>query len=207
MGATIEVVRLDDGQVPAAAGVLARAFFPDPTFTRVLPDEQHRAAALPAIMQMVVTFCQRHGECYTTAGDVQAAAAWNAPGSETTEERMMAAGFGAAAAAMGEAATGRLLAAFEHFEGLRAHAVPDPHWYLMVVGVEPALQGQGVGGRLLQPVLARADASGLACYLETATLRDVQFYTRHGFQVVEEGDVPDVGEHYWTMRRAPTAHG
>ena len=72
----------------------------------------------------------------------------------------------------------------------------------MLIGVEPALQGQGVGGKLLQPVLARADASGLACYLETATLRDVQFYTRHGFQVVEEGDVPGADEHYWTMRRA-----
>jgi GNAT superfamily N-acetyltransferase len=207
MGATIEVVRLDDEQIPAAAAVLARAFFPDPLFIRVLPDEQHRAAALPAIMQMIVTYCQRYGECYTTAGAVRAVAAWNAPGSETTEERMMAAGFGAAAAAMGDAATGRLLAVVEHFDGLRARALPDPHWYLMVVGVEPNLQGQGVGGGLLQPVLARADATGLACYLETATLRDVQFYTRHGFQVLEEGDVPGVGEHYWTMRRAPAARG
>jgi len=51
MGATIEIVRLDDGQIPAAAGVLARAFFPDPLFTHVLPDEPHRAAALPAIIR------------------------------------------------------------------------------------------------------------------------------------------------------------
>jgi len=207
MGAMIEIVRLDDGQIPTAAAVLARAFFPDPLFTHVLPDEPHRAAALPAIMQMLVTYCQRYGECYTTAGAVQAAAAWSAPGSAATEERMMAAGFGAAAAAMGEAATGRLLAVVEHFEALRARDVPDPHWYLMVVGVEPTLQGQGVGGRLLQPVLARADAAGLACYLETATLRDVEFYTRHGFQVLAEDDVPGVGEHYWTMRRAPAARG
>ena len=207
MGATIEVVRLDDGQIPAAAAVLARAFFPDPLFTHVLPDEPHRAAALPAIMQMLVTFCQRYGECYTTAGDVGPPPPGTGPGSETTDERMMAAGFGATAAAMGDAATGRLLTVVEHFDRLRARALPDPHWYLMLVGVEPALQGQGVGGRLLQPVFARADASGLDCYLETATLRDVQFYTRHGFQVVEEGDVPDVGEHYWTMRRAPAAGG
>jgi ribosomal protein S18 acetylase RimI-like enzyme len=203
MAAALEVVRLDDTRVPAAAAVLARAFFPDPLFAHVLPDEPHRAAALPALMQVVVTYCQRYGECYTTAGVVRAAAAWNAPGSEPSEERMTAAGFGTAAAAMGDAATGRMLAVVEHFEGLRARAVPDPHWYLMVVGVEPALQGQGVGGRLLQPVFARADAAGQSCYLETATSRDVQFYTRHGFEVVEEGTVPGAGAPYWTMRRPP----
>jgi hypothetical protein len=31
----------------------------------------------------------------------------------------------------------------------------------------------------------------------------VPFYEMHGFEVVEEGDLPDGGYYYWTMRRPP----
>ena len=203
MSASTDVVRLDDAQISTAAAVLGRAFAADPLFAHVLPDERRRAAALPALMQVAVTNCQRHGACYTTAGGVRGVAAWNGPGNEITDEQMMAAGFGAAAAQMGDEAVGRLFGVIQYWDGLRARALPGPHWYLMVLGVEPAHQGRGIGGRLIAPVLAQADAAGLACYLETELARDVEFYTRHGFAVLAEGEVPDAGVHYWTMSRPP----
>jgi GNAT superfamily N-acetyltransferase len=205
MGTSVDVVRLDDVQIPAAAAVLARAFAADPFFEHVLPDAAQRQAALPAIMSVLVAHCQRHGACYTTAGGVQGIAAWNAPGNAITEEQMMAAGFGAAAAQMGAAAVGRLLAVYEYLEALRLRTLPGRHWYLMLLGVEPAHQGQGLGSRLIAPVLAQADADGLPAYLETFVQRDVTFYTHHGFAVLEEGDEPSAGLHYWTMHRLPAA--
>jgi MFS family permease len=51
-----------------------------------------------------------------------------------------------------------------------------PHWYLWLLGVDPDRQGQGVGSALLAPILARADAEGLPCALETLTERNVWFY-------------------------------
>jgi hypothetical protein len=33
--------------------------------------------------------------------------------------------------------------------------------------------------------------------------RNVTFYKKHGFDVVVEGDIPNGGPHYWTMRREP----
>ena len=106
---------------------------------------------------------------------------------------------------MGDEAVGRLFAVIDYWNGLRTRALPGPHWYLMVLGVEPAHQGQGIGRRLIAPVLRQADAAGLPCYLETELPRDVEFYTRHGFAVAEEGHVPGVGLHYWTMSRPPAA--
>jgi GNAT superfamily N-acetyltransferase len=205
MGTNADVVRLDDAQIPEAAAVLGRAFAADPLYAGVLPDERQRAAALPAIMAAIARYCQRYGACYTTADGVQGAALWNGPGSEITDERIMAAGFGDAIARMSEEGSARLLAVVGHLEELRTRALPGPHWYLMVLGVEPARQGQGIGSRLIAPVLAQADAAGLPCYLETALARDVEFYTRHGFAVLQEGDVPGIGDHYWTMSRPPAA--
>jgi GNAT superfamily N-acetyltransferase len=40
----------------------------------------------------------------------------------------------------------------------------QPHWYLEIMVVNPASQGQGVGSRLLQPILKQASEEGLACY-------------------------------------------
>ena len=42
--------------------------------------------------------------------------------------------------------------------------VPEPHWYLLLLGVDDPYRGQGLGGRLIEPVLARA-RQGEGCLL------------------------------------------
>jgi ribosomal protein S18 acetylase RimI-like enzyme len=81
--------------------------------------------------------------------------------------------------------------------------VTTDHWYLTVLGVEPERQNQGIGGALMQPLLARADAEGLPCYLETLSERNLLFYRRNGFEVTFSGEVPDGGPMAWAMVRQP----
>ena len=83
------------------------------------------------------------------------------------------------------------------------HFAPAAHWYLFYLGVTPAQQGRGMGSALLQPVLARADAAALPCYLETGVARNLRFYERHGFQVVAEGVLSHGGPRLWAMLREP----
>jgi GNAT superfamily N-acetyltransferase len=71
------------------------------------------------------------------------------------------------------------------------------------MGVDPGYQRLGIGGALLAPVLAKADAAGAPCYLETQTADNVRFYQRHGFTVVEKGEVPGQGWPMWAMLREP----
>ena len=82
---------------------------------------------------------------------------------------------------------------------------PEPHWYLMILGVDPPHQGRGVGGELMQPVLAQCDRDGLPAYLETQKARNVPFYRKHGFEVLRETEAPSGGPHWWLMKRAPRA--
>lgn len=82
----------------------------------------------------------------------------------------------------------------------------EPHWYLEALGVHPAGQGRGVGGRLMSMGLQRADADGLPCYLETSDPNNEGFYRQFGFEVVQ----PHLqhlagGPAYLGMRRAPRA--
>lgn len=83
------------------------------------------------------------------------------------------------------------------------HPAP-PYWYLEVVGVEPDVRGLGIGTRLLEPVLARADEAGQPCYLETMTRRNVGWYQKLGFEVRRAGvSITPGGPPNWTMLCPP----
>jgi predicted ester cyclase/GNAT superfamily N-acetyltransferase len=195
--------RLDPARLAAIGALLARAFHDDPMYIYALPNAAHRARVLPAYLTAGATYGHVFGALDLTPGELRGAAVWIGPaGREITPERLAAAGFPAALTALGDEGRARLALAGMHMDELRRRAVPGPHWYLMLIGIEPEAQGQGLGARLLGTGLARADAEGLPCYLETASARNVPFYQRHGFAVVEAGEIPG-GFRYWAMRRMP----
>ena len=76
--------------------------------------------------------------------------------------------------------------------GARLHPA-DRHWYLETMGVARGAQRQGVGGRLLEPVLEIADRDQVDCYLETAEPRNAEYYARHGFVVENPAPAAGVG--------------
>ena len=79
-----------------------------------------------------------------------------------------------------------------------------PHWELLIVGVDPALQGRGRGSALVRDGLARADDSGLPCYLNTNTPANLPFYGHLGFTVLEQASLGKDGPPAWAMRRDAT---
>lgn len=86
--------------------------------------------------------------------------------------------------------------------GVERRHPKKPHYYLSILGVDPARQGEGIGSALLQPMLRRCDQEGVGAYLETSTERNVRFYSRHGFRATGEVQLPK-GPPMWLMWRDP----
>ena len=59
------------------------------------------------------------------------------------------------------------------------------------IGVDPEQRGRGLGQPLMARVLEVADAEEVACYLESSNPRNLSFYERLGFEVLEEVTLPN----------------
>jgi GNAT superfamily N-acetyltransferase len=77
------------------------------------------------------------------------------------------------------------------------------HWYLSLLGTDPDARGHGLGSAVLEPVLQRCDSDGVGAYLESSKERNIDFYVRHGFRVIEEIKLPR-GPRMWPMWRDPS---
>lgn len=77
----------------------------------------------------------------------------------------------------------RLVRGLGAVKKMEAQHPPERHHYLQVLGVDPTLQGQGQGSRLLAAGLEQVDRERLGAFLETSNQRNLPLYRRHGFEV------------------------
>jgi len=188
----------------AAATIQGRAFLDDPLFQFVFPDQAEREQRLPWVMRIGLAIGVQVGHVHTTRGAMLGHAVWLPPGdTHLSDARLAEAGFVEPERHMGESAVARFGAFMEQASAIHERLLPMPHWYLMILGVDPPLQGRGVGGELMKLTIANADAARLPCYLETAKERNLAFYRKHGFEVAEEHAGVGGGPKMWMMIRRP----
>ena len=197
-------ILLQQTQTEKATEILTNAFYNDPMFRYIMPEEPAKYNALKWFCRMTLDVSQPYNQIYTTPGDLKGIAAWIPPGhAPLSTLRLLQAGLYALPFKLGWNNTGRFMSLFSIIEEHHKHEMQEPHWYLFMLGVEPAYQSQGIGSMLVQPVLKQADSEGLPCYLQTSTESAIRFYQRHGFEVVWKGELPGDSSYIWTMKRDP----
>ena len=194
-------VPLTASHIPHAAILLARAFHKDPFFTCVLPDPYRRARVLPWLSERMLRYGLRYGTVYTTPS-IEGIAIWLGPQHPNLQ-------------LLGTLQTGLFLLPFKlslpefqrslrlnNYAGrLHKTSVTGPHLYLLQLGVEPSLQGQGIGWTLTRQVLAQADRLALPCYLETNNAKNLAGYERNGFVITGHGQAYPGSAQTWAMLR------
>ena len=178
--------------------VLARAFQDDPVMACIFPDEADRRERLPPLFETWMEHIHLpHDECWTT-DDRAGAALWDPPG--TWRIRFIAQ-LSLAPRIVRVFGT-RLFVALQLLDALQARHPNAPHAYLALLGADPVKQGQGIGTQLMAPMLARCDRDALPAYLESSNEKNLPFYRRHGFELLDTYDTP-VGPRVWLMWREP----
>lgn len=177
------VRELSPGDVELAADTIVLAFAADPITRWTWPDPRTYLAAMPRLVRAF------GGNAFThqSADGVEGGAAlWLPPGVGPDQEAM-------GALMQSTLSPEQLEKAMGFFKQMAEYHPHEPHWYLPLIGVDPAQQGKGHGDALMAHAMARCDRERMPAYLESTNPRNVSLYRRHGFEPLGEirsGDSP-----------------
>jgi len=192
-----DVRKATTADVPALARSLARAFDDDPVMGWLFPDPRRRPRWTERFFSVRLRQLLRQDEVWATA-DGTGAALWAQP----DRWKLSTAETVSLVARIVGGVGRRTPRGLRGLELIEEHHPREPHWYLAVLGVDPEVQGGGLGSALLAPVLRACDEDGVAAYLESSKERNIAFYARHGFRVTDELRMPK-GPPVWLMWRDP----
>lgn len=90
-----------------------------------------------------------------------------------------------------------------HAKKVHHSAIKSPHWYLLSLSVQPALQGKSLGSKMLKPMLEYFDNTKQSCYLETHNQKNIPFYEKNGFKMMSITKLPKSDTNHYSMLRNP----
>ena len=161
-----------------AIGVLTLAFSGDPMARWSLPHPAKYLATFSSIARAFGGSAFEKGTAYIANG-FTGAALWLPPGAGPDEESLRR--------LFDENTDSDIKKDMQGiFEQMEKFHPTEPHWYLPMIGVDPAHQGAGVGSALMTEALKAVDRDGLIAYLESSNPRNISLYERHGFEVIGE---------------------
>jgi ribosomal protein S18 acetylase RimI-like enzyme len=197
MGATtkLPVTTVAPADAERAVAVIVLAFGADPAARWTYPDAHDYITHFPAMVRAFGGGAFAAGTAHRV-GQFAGAALWLPPGRHPDEAAMQATLERSLPAA-------RLREIGAVFERMRGHHPREPHWYLPVIGVDPAHQHQGHGSALLRHALAQCDRDGMPAYLESSNPANISLYERHGFVVldtIQVGSSPSISPMLRTPR-------
>ena len=169
---------VSEAEQARAVATIVLAFGTDPMARWSMPDPETYLTHFPALVRAFAGNAFAEANAHVVA-DFAGVAVWLAPGRESDGDAMVA----IMEKAMDPA---RFAEGGAVFEQMAEFHPAEPHWYLPLIGVDPARQGQGLGSALMRHALKECDRTGVPAYLESSNPGNVPFYQQHGFTLMGE---------------------
>jgi RimJ/RimL family protein N-acetyltransferase len=157
-----------------AIDTIVLAFAADPVARWTWPDSHQYLTTMPNLVRAFGGNAFAHGTAYCT-NDCAGAALWLPPGVHPEDETLDV-------IMQTTVSTSNRDEVFSMFEQMARYHPGEPHWYLPLIGVDPAHQGKGHGDALMAHALQSCDRDHLPAYLESTNPRNISLYRRHGFE-------------------------
>jgi ribosomal protein S18 acetylase RimI-like enzyme len=159
----------------AVVGALVLAFVSDPLVRWAFPDPHQYLSHFPRFVRAFGGKAFENQSAHL-AEDCAGAALWLPPGVQPDETILVPVVERAVKAE-------QLPRVFALLEEMGRFHPTERHWYLPLIGVDPAKHRNGYGSTLLRHALQRVDQDHLPAYLESSNPANISLYERHGFEV------------------------
>ena len=160
----------------AAINVVVLAFSADPAARWLYPDPHQYSVNFPSFVRAFGGKAFEQGSAYSIDG-CSGAALWLPPGAQPDEETLVG-------LIQRTVSDERQEEIFPVLEEMGSYHPSEPHWYLPLIGVDPALHGKGYGSALMEHALIQCDRDKKFAYLESSNPKNMTLYERHGFELL-----------------------
>ena len=198
------MIPLERKDAKRASTMCARAFFEEPFYKIVFPDETTRFKKLLNFFHFRIKYGLNYGKVYTTSKNIENIAIWlptEKPGMPFS--RMLRCGVLLSVLTIGISSVRRLMDIEKYLAAMHSKTITGFHWHLSPVAVDPSVQGQGKGSHLMKPMFKKFDGEKISCFLETQTPKNVEIYEHLGFKTMYIKEIPKLGMTNWSMLREP----
>jgi ribosomal protein S18 acetylase RimI-like enzyme len=201
----LDVVPVDRNDSVRVGAVLASAFHDAEQWIAVVPDPEVRRRKLEEMFAGTIKLTYAADGIAERTRGFEAVAIWLPPGRAIGAWAVVRSGFASARFVVTPPFPNllRLMGMMRQFDQTHKQQMPDPHWYLMVLGVDPAYQQRGFGSMLVARGIERADSTGRPIYLEAESGPNVAFYESLGFEAHGEMTIKAYGLRFSLMIRHP----
>src|SRR5262245_39245619 len=158
----VETATADDEATVVA--ILTLAFSSDPAARWTWPDPQAFLATFPRFASAFGGAAFGRGSAHRIGS--AGAALWLPPGASPDEAAL-------AALMQGTADPRTAIDGPQLMQQMARHHPREPHWYLPLIGIDPAQQGAGLGSALLRHATEICDREGVLAYLESSNPRNI----------------------------------
>ncbi|MGL4337097.1 MAG: GNAT family N-acetyltransferase [Turicibacter sp.] len=199
---------LQKTQIKEAASLLTSAFYDNPMFLYLFPNESKRQKALKPIFAGIIEFNLAKGTIYISSNRLEGMLALVKENKHQTKKQKLPVyikSFMHGLKSLPHVSIFDVMKRYRKtkntFEGHKyLFRKIDSYYSIQMVAVHPKCRGKGYMSELMRNVLAYVDSQNSICLLETETLTNVKMYRHFGFQVIGKMTyVPGEWEQYYLI--------
>jgi ribosomal protein S18 acetylase RimI-like enzyme len=159
--------------------ILTKSFDDNKSVNYVVKQDQKRVDRITKLMDYSFNVCNEFGEVWISK-DQQACALILFPDQKRSSFRTLLWDLKLALSVIG---LDRVSAVLKREAMIKSNHPKEPIAYLWFIGVNPQLQGKGVGSAFIQEVIKECERKKRPIYLETSMEKNLPFYKKFGFEI------------------------
>ncbi len=201
----MDLYRPTKDDLPRVVECLRRAFRDDPLWNEVFRADPNRGESLNSFFTIPVLYGMRFGQAYASSPGIEGVfVLLSSTHASMPLWGLLLSGALKHGSRMGRSSLNKLAILSKQLGPDRKRLMRGkPYQYLTIIGVDPEHQGKGHGSRLMSAIVNQCDQERLHLYLETELEGNIPFYEKHGLEVLQEVEVPELKLPMWQMAYVP----
>lgn len=176
------MIKADHAHKALITDLLSRSFESNISVNFLVKQDSQRQARIKFLMEYAFEICMMTGEVLLSE-DHNACALIQYPDNKKTSLKSIWLNLQLAFKSIGLSRLGKII---NRENVLKKNAPPARALYLWFVGVEPSVQGKGLGSAFVREIIQKSIEMQRPIYLETSMEHNVPFYQKLGFEKYDE---------------------